>query len=93
MFSLYTYMFCSDITNSQHLEYFTSLWLAKVVIYITYLIYYRLLLTWGDRMSHGKSSPCHLSGLLTHNFLIVTLDLLGQVKTLQFEQSNPSPST
>lgn len=38
MFSLYAYMFCSDIKTSQHLEYFTSLWLAKVVIYITYHI-------------------------------------------------------
>jgi len=86
MFSMYAYMFYSDTKTNQYLEYFTSLWLAKVVMYIMYCICYCLLLIWGDWISHGKCSPCHLSGLLTQSFRKVILDLLGQVEILQFEQ-------
>lgn len=62
MFSMYAYMFYSGIKYSQYLKYFTSLWLAKFVIYVMHHIYYCLLLIWGDWMSRSKSSLCHLSG-------------------------------
>lgn len=44
-------------------------------------------------MSHGESSPCHLSGLLTQRFLMVILHLLGPGETPQLEQSNTPLST
>lgn len=78
------YMSYSNIKCSQYLEYFTSLYLEKVFISIMYYRYYCLLLLWGVWMSLSKGSLCHLSSLLTQNFLIVILDLLDQVETLQF---------
>lgn len=74
----------SNIKCSQHLEYFTSLYLEKVFVSIMYYRYYCLLPLWVVWMSLSKGSLCHLSSLLTQNFLTVILDLLDQVETLQF---------